>query len=250
VPNASPTRDLRLRGRAVAARTPVHPRGRTRGTIAPAYAVARRRALPSPEPNPCPAVRTTTKLLDALRDHTDEPAWAHIDSRYRPVVTGLARRLGLSESDADEVAQQTLSEFVRAFREDRYDRTKGRLSSWILGIAHNTARRAVRDGHREALPGSTALSGVPDEAALRSIWTDERDRAILSRAIAILRDESSIDDRTFLAFDLSALRGVPPAAAADQCGMSVDQVYVARSRVTKRLRELAEQLTAAFEDDT
>ena len=151
---------------------------------------------------------------------------------------------------ADEVAQQTLSEFVRSYREGRYDRTKGRLSSWILGIAHHTALRVFRNAKREGLASNTMLGEVPDEPVMRTIWADERDRAILSRAMALLRDESTIDDRTVQAFELVALRGVPVIEAAAQCGMSADQVYVAKSRVTKRLRQVVEQLTTAFEEDT
>lgn len=195
------------------------------------------------------ATRTTTRLLDALLEPANEPAWAQIDARYRPVIAGLARRLGLRDADAEEVAQQALSEFVRVYREGRYDRTRGRLSSWILGIAHNTALRIARTSKKNLLPGATILSETPDDNALRSIWTDERDRTILSRAIGMLRDESDVDDRTLLAFDLVALRGVPVAEAAAQSGMSVEQVYVAKSRMTKRLREVVAQLTEAFEED-
>jgi RNA polymerase sigma-70 factor (ECF subfamily) len=195
------------------------------------------------------ANRTTTKLLDALRDHRNEPAWAQIDTRYRPVIRGLARQFGLSDSDSEEVAQQSLAEFVRAYREGRYDRTKGRLSSWILGIAHHTTLKMIRTGKREGHPGATAIAEVADEQQLRTIWTDERDREILQRAIAVVRDESAVDDRTLRAFELVGLRGVPAQEAAAQCGMSIDQVYVARSRVTKRLRTLVEEMTAAFEED-
>ncbi len=195
------------------------------------------------------ALRTTTKLLDALGERDNEPAWHHINARYRPVIAGLARRLGLKDADADEVAQQTLSEFVRAFREGRYKREKGRLSSWILGIAHHTAAKALRDGKRASVPGQTAMADVPDESELRGIWTDERDRAIVARALSLLRDEASIDERTLEVFELIAFRGVPAVEAASQCGMSVDQAYVAKSRVTKKLREVVEKLTAAFEED-
>ena len=66
----------------------------------------------------------------------------------------------------------------------------------------------------------------------------------------MMRDDSGTDDRTLRAFELVALRGVPAAQAGEQCSMSVDQVYVARSRVTKRLRVLVDELTAAFEEDT
>lgn len=195
------------------------------------------------------ATRTTTRLLDALKDQSNEPVWEHIDARYRPVLRGLARRLGLGESDAEEVAQQSLAEFVRAYRDGRYDRSKGRLSSWILGIAHHTSLRALRERGRRAAVGGTALADVPGEDALRSIWEDERDREILSRALGILRDESSIDDRTLLAFELVGLRAVPVQEAARRCEMTPDQVYVAKSRVTKRLRSLVEEMTFAFEED-
>jgi DNA-directed RNA polymerase specialized sigma24 family protein len=197
------------------------------------------------------ATRTTTRLLDALHDTSNELAWSHIDARYRPVIVGLARRLGLRDSEADEVGQQTLSEFVRAYRERRYDRAKGRLSSWILGIAHHTALKSLRNTRRDG--SATALEHVPaspDEPHLRSIWTDERDRCILERALGMLRDESAVDDRTLLAFELVGLRAVPAAQAAEQCGMSVDQVYVAKNRVTKRLRSLVAELTEAFEADS
>lgn len=196
------------------------------------------------------ATRTTTRLLDALHERDNEPAWAQIDSRYRPVIAGLSRRLGLTEADSDEVAQRTLAEFVRAYRDNKYDRTKGRLSSWILGIAHRTALKVLRESRRAGPTDPATLGEMPDEPTLRSIWADERDRAILSRAMDMLRDESSIDDRTLLAFELVAIRAVPAREAAAQCSMTIDQVYVARTRVTKRLRLIVEQLTHAFEEDT
>lgn len=195
------------------------------------------------------ATRTTTRLLDALHEPDNEPAWVHLDHRYRPVVAGLARRLGLSNADAEEVAQQTLSEFVRMYREGRYDRGKGRLSSWILGIAHHTSIRILRQRRRESGASDSTIAETPDETSLRTIWDDERDRAILGKALSIVRDESSVDDRTLLAFELVVLRGVPSAEAARQASMSVDQVYVAKSRVTRQLRGLITQLTLAFEED-
>lgn len=201
------------------------------------------------------ATRTTTKLLDALKDHANEPVWSQIDARYRPVIAGLARRLGATSAEAEDAAQQTLAEFVQAYRLGRYDRGKGRLSSWILGIARNITLAAVRKRRKEAFRGGgagdeqiAALDGADDEA-LRQAWTDERDRVILLRALGVLRDESAIDDRTLTAFELVALRGVPAAEVGAQCGMSVDQVYVARSRVTKSLRQQVQEMTEAFEED-
>ena len=200
-------------------------------------------------PDPETALRTTTTLLDGLHDHANEVAWGLIDQRYRPVVSGFARRFGVGANEADEIAQRTLAEFVSAYRAGRYDRTKGRLSSWILGIAHHTILHTFRDGQRAAQIGAGELADLSDESMMHSIWIDERDRQIFAQAMAILRRESAQDERTMEAFELAALRGVPPIEVARRCRMSVEQVYVAKNRVTRKLRDLVRDITAAFEDD-
>jgi len=47
----------------------------------------------------------------------------------------------------------------------------------------------------------------------------------------------------------TGLRGVPVGDVAERCGMTTDQVYVAKSRITKKLRRAVEELTSAFEED-
>ena len=106
-----------------------------------------------------------------------------------------------------------------------------------------------RRAGRSPSAGLTAIAETPDEPALRSIWDEERDRTILTRAMGVLRDESDIEDKTLRAFELVGLRGVPAAEAAAQCGLSVEQVYVAKNRVTKKLRVLVAEMTRAFEED-
>ncbi len=195
------------------------------------------------------ATRTTTQLLDALRTPGNEPAWEQLDARYRPIIASLARRLGLSASEAEDAAQQTLAEFVRVYRDGRYERGKGRLSSWILGIARNTTLSALRERAGRGAAQLHALDKAPDDSVVRAIWDEERDREIVLRAVELLRDDSSIEDRTLRAFELVALRGVPASEAGAQCGMTADQVYVARSRMTRRLRDRVRQLTDAYEAD-
>lgn len=196
------------------------------------------------------ATRTTTQLLGALHDPGNEPIWEQLDQRYRPVLAALARRLGLGDAEAEEVAQQTLAEFVRAYRAGCYDRGKGRLSSWLMGIAHKSTLASLRDCAKRRAGAINGVSAEIDEPRLRGIWNEERDREILVQALALLRDDSAIQERTLQAFELVALRGVPATEVGAQLGLSTDQVYVARSRVTRRLRDVVQQLTGSFEDDT
>ncbi len=82
-------------------------------------------------------MKTTTALLEALHDPACEQVWQEFDGRYRPVIIALALHLGLRHDEASEVAQETLSQFVRDYLAGRYDRGRGRLRSWILGIARH-----------------------------------------------------------------------------------------------------------------
>ena len=187
---------------------------------------------------PILATRTTTRLLDALVDHSNAEVWSALDARYRPIIAALARRLGLRHADAEEVAQQTMTEFVRAYRDGRYDRSKGRLSSWILGIAHNTVRHtpcATASAHRLRRRSAPTISDTPTEGSIRSIWSEERDRASSIRPSSPPRRFLRRRPNPPRTSNSSAPRLSPPREAAAQCGMSVDQVYVARV-ITSRSR--------------
>ncbi|MBL0921283.1 MAG: sigma-70 family RNA polymerase sigma factor [Phycisphaerales bacterium] len=193
--------------------------------------------------------QTTTKLIEDLRDPANTEAWEGFDARYRPVLLAFARRLGFSPEDASDIAQQTLVEFVRCHREGRYIREQGRLSSWIIGIARNVASAARRTRAAARAGDGSALAELPEESRLAEVWEDERRRAILEQALSILRTTSRADANTLLAFELFALRSVPAEEVATRCSMSVDSVYVAKNRMTRRLRDIVEQITGAYSED-
>ncbi len=198
--------------------------------------------------------RTTTQLLEALTDQRDTPLWIEFDARYRPVLLAFARSRGLEGDHATEVAQVTLAQFADDFSKGKYDRTKGRLSSYILGIAHHRvidalrARDTARHARGESAIGDQASAHTePGDAAERD-WDEARRTVILDRAMTALRGEGRMARATLDAFELSALRGVPAEETARQCAMSVNQVYVSRSRVLQRLREIVHSLEREYDD--
>ncbi|MCA9277555.1 MAG: sigma-70 family RNA polymerase sigma factor [Phycisphaeraceae bacterium] len=195
------------------------------------------------------ATRTTTALLAALHDVRD-PAWEAFDDRYRPILYGFARSWHLPEADAMDVAQESLTQFARDYREGKYQREKGRLSSWLISIARNRIVDTQRSMKRRGLlSNETAMIDVATEDHLTREWTLSRERAILDQAMALLRSNSRTSDATMQAWELVAVKGVPASEAARQTGLSVDEVYVAKNRVTKRLRTIVEDLTAAWDDE-
>lgn len=202
---------------------------------------------------PAPLPITTSVLLESLRDERDQSGWTNFSDRYWPVLVGFGRKLGLQESDAADAAQWTLTEFLRLFRDGKYERGRGRLSAFVIGIARNRIRTLLRQMHRNQSGFDTSdpsdEPAMPDDSSLTLIWEQERRRAILQAALAELRRSSRMSPASLRAFELVALQSLSPQEAAREVGISVDDVYLARHRCTRRLRELVASLTEAWEHD-
>ncbi len=191
--------------------------------------------------------RTTTALLDGLLDPADEETWRTFDHRYRPILVGFARRLGLPPEDAADAAQDTLAQFVGSYRAGKYDRDRGRLRSWIIGIA----RHCIYDihQHRATDPkrGMSAISELPGESALNAMWDEQCEQEILRRGITELRQQTRTEQATIRAFEMLAFDGRKPAEVARELSISLNDVYLAKHRCLKRLREILTHLEQLYE---
>jgi len=191
---------------------------------------------------------TTTLLLNSLKDEKDAAAWTAFDERYRRVIEDFARSAGLGPDDASEVAQQTLVDFVGAYRVGRYSREKGRLHSWIIGIAQNKVADCFRGMARRGAGGSQeAAFDLSDTSRVAEVWEHHVQQAIFSQAMQRLRSQSLMDENTIKAFELVAVRNATVEAAARECGMKASEVYVAKHRVLTKLRKIVEEITQAWE---
>jgi len=194
------------------------------------------------------ASTTTTLLLQSLLDAGNTEVWQEFDARYRPIIIGVARRLGLSPEDAADSAQETLAQFVRDYRGGRYDRDRGRLRAWLIGIARHRILDLQRARARQRDKGGhTELADVPDEARLSEIWEVEHERMILCRAMSELREGTRTSPNTLRAFEMLVIEERPAEHVATECGMQVAEVYRIKHRLTKRLREIVERLNRVYE---
>src|SRR5437667_117488 len=137
---------------------------------------------------------TNTSLLAGLRDRSNDACWSEFFGRYQPLLVGFGHKLGLSETDAQDAAQETLMAFVSTYREGGYDRQKGRLRTWLMGIASHKIRDLQRKRGREVVvadnPESTAfLNKVPDEQEISRVWDAEWQQAIVRKCIEEVRQQ-------------------------------------------------------------
>ena len=189
---------------------------------------------------------TTTAFLDALKQPGDNEAWRRFVQRFRQPVVRYAERGGLKATAAEDLAQEVLLTFVESWRDGRYDPSKGRLSSWLFGIASkklmSLRRRAARDQAEQGDPDH-GVSRLPDGDAveqLESTWEAAWQRNLLLQAMNELRSELKPD--TLQAMVLTVFEKISAEAVAEKLDMTANSVYLAKSRGMARLRELVREL--------
>lgn len=193
------------------------------------------------------SVITTTDLLNGLHEGANPAAWDEFDRRYRPILIGFLRRSGLNETDAADVAQDTLTCFVRDYRNGMYDRRQGRLRSWLIGIARGRLADLRRSaGRRGKMRGESAIAGLADEDSAEALWEAEERRFIFEQALGELRETTRFSTRTLEAFERVVIRQEPIESVSNEMNLTPQEIYNVKNRVVERLREIVRRYTDGF----
>lgn len=174
---------------------------------------------------------TSIGLLDRLRG-TDAAAWKRVVDVYEPLLRRWLRPFAVQASDADDLIQESLAALVREMADFRHDGRPGCFRRWLRTVLLNRLRGQWRKRRPTAL-GDDIDPAAADELARRI--DEEHDRHVVARLLELIRPEFTAP--TWRAFEGVAVDGRPAAEVAAECGLSVNAVYIARSRVLARLRE-------------
>ncbi len=182
---------------------------------------------------------TSLSLLEALWAN-QEAGWRRLVRLYTPLIYRWCRRAGLSPEDAADVGQETLCSVLQGIERFRYDRPGASFRGWLRTITKNRVIDYMRRQNRQPAGNSASSHGleqVPDQ--VHQAFDEANDGEILHPMVhkAVLGVQNAVDEKTWLAFWRTAVEDQPPAEVAGHLGMSVNAVYLARSRVLRRLRE-------------
>ncbi len=173
---------------------------------------------------------TPPSLLLRLRDHQDQAAWATFTEVYSPLVYNFCRLRKLQPSDAADVTQEVLVRISKAITKFDYDRQQGLFRDWVAKIVANEVCRHF--SNRKPL---TTLADDWESEAASSQWNDHFQQHIFESAMA--RCRGSFSPQTWLLFEKCWLEKLPASEVAEACSVNVTQVYIAKSRVLKRLQK-------------
>lgn len=184
---------------------------------------------------------TRATLLERLRDGEDALAWDEFFARYWPTIYSFARHRGCSQHTAEEIVQDVMLKVFQQRDVYQYDPARGRFRDWLGTVVRNTiAEYRRRPANRlRAAGGDTnvgRLEQAADEPGPDAAWEAAFENSLLVALLDAVRRETNA--RTYLAFELVSLEGLPGGEAARITGLSRNAVYKACKRVSQRLAEL------------
>jgi RNA polymerase sigma-70 factor (ECF subfamily) len=183
--------------------------------------------------------QTRPSLLVRVRDPADAAAWDAFVAVYAPMVYRYARRRGLQDADAADLTQEVLAEVARCIRSFEYRPEVGRFRDWLGTL---TRRKLGRQLGRKARQGVEHLVDLDSEhpgCAAASQPDPEWDVAFAQGVwnAAIEQSRGRFEPLTWRAFERVWVDGLSAAETAAELGLPIEKVYVAKSRVLKRLEE-------------
>ena len=182
-----------------------------------------------------------------LRAQTgEENAWKDLSDLYRPLILSWLNRQGVPASDLEDLCQDVLLSVVKHLPNFQHSNRRGAFRSWLRTIV--CSRTA--DYWRRIDPGVEASGGSGVTAVLQRIadpesdlnrqWDEEHDQYVVRRLLDLV--EEVFEPTTLQAFRRLVLEGASGAETAKELGLSVMSVYKAKSRVLRRIRQVAEGL--------
>ena len=133
----------------------------------------------------------------------------------------------------------------------KYDPAIGSFKAWLLNmtrwriIGQFRKRGPFVEPHpspEDTTTGTDLVEKVVDPAGqvLDAAWEAEWENNLL--AAAITKVKGRLDPQKYQIFDFNVNKGWPPEKVASRFGVSVDQVYVIKHRVTETIRAEVKRL--------
>lgn len=181
---------------------------------------------------------TPVSLLLRLKQKNQPHDWRRFVSLYTPILLLWSRKLGLQEADAADLVQDafvTLFEKLPAFT---YDRSRS-FRAWLWTVVKNKHNEGLRRRNKlHAVGGPAPEPLLPDPT--ESYSESEYQQYVACRIMQLMKTD--FQPTTWNACWETVVNGKTPAAVAVELGISLKAVYLARTRVLKRLRQELEGL--------
>jgi RNA polymerase sigma factor (sigma-70 family) len=187
---------------------------------------------------------TRKTLINRLRQtNSDTRSWSEFYELYWKLVYSVARKAGLSETDAEDVVQETFLKVSKSIKKFDYDPSKGRFRNWLCLITkQQVANHYRKSKNLPPLPSNwnedpdKPARDIPDPTSdWDSLWESEDRKHTMHLALTKLKDK--VKPKPYQIFLAHCIKGMPVKEVASLLEVSDNEVYLAKSRVMPLFEE-------------
>ena len=180
---------------------------------------------------------TRSSVIRAVADTGNEAAWQRLFDLYAGFVFSIARSKGLREEDADDMVQVVFADLARNLPTFRYDRAKGKFRSYLTALVHWRVMDRLKAGKRDADLKASFWEEAKSAASAADEDFSEREWQQAALEEALRRMKPDVRPEHYAAFVASAVDGQDTESVMRLYGISRDNLYQIRKRLTEKLRE-------------
>ena len=203
------------------------------------------------------SIQTHPSLLNRLKQGDDTESWQTFYRVYGKLVRDFAIHAGLTDTEADEVVQETAIGMARHLPEYRYDPKVCRFKTWLLNQASWRIKDQLKKRKKEPAwlkaqtnqssqssvtnsedsSRTSTLQRVPDAAAtdLDALFETEWRRDLFDAALERVKEKFSL--KQLQMFDLVVVKEWRAADVARSLGVTLANVYVTRHRISAAIKK-------------
>jgi RNA polymerase sigma-70 factor (ECF subfamily) len=189
---------------------------------------------------------TRASLLLRLKDLDDHRSWGDFYDTYWKLIHAVATKSGLTESEADDVVQETMIAAAKKMPEFQYTAGKDSFKGWLLQLTRWKVADQFRKRPPMKLPSGVrktdVMARVPDPAGgvLDDLWEEEWQENLLKAAMK--RVKRQVPSQHHEVFVLYVIKELPPEKVAVSCGIEVADVYRIKHRISALLKKEIERI--------
>jgi RNA polymerase sigma-70 factor (ECF subfamily) len=188
-------------------------------------------------------IPTRQSLLSRLKHWDDADSWKVFFDTYWRLIYRTAVKAGLSDAEAQDVVQETVIAVFKKIPGFEYQSSKGSFKGWLMQLTRWRITDQFRLRQQPSNEGSDG-SAIVEQAAVddltQATWEDDWERNLMD--VAIERVKLKVDSKLYQMFDLYVFKEWPVMKIANAFGMNPGNVYTAKSRISKLIKQEVERL--------
>ncbi len=186
------------------------------------------------------SLNTRQTLLARIRDQHDEKSWEEFIDYYQCYIFAVVHNMNVSHHDSEDIVQSVMLKSWQKLPEFEYAKQKGRFRGWLATVTRNEVSNFIRKRKWELNNIDSTELSEKQNSYLEGISLPEIEEISIREWKVYIAEKAwnnickQLPKESTEAF-LMLADNISPKDVAEKTGIPIDNLYVYKARIKKRL---------------